>query len=151
MRLSTNDEHADIRNNIIFTTANGWRLAMLDESGVADLRTNWIMDGWVTSHSSFSGTLTDHGDNLTGADPGFTNFAGQDFTPVDGSGCVDAGGPLAAAAVPGHVPVNQYLRNQRGSTRPDDGSRDIGALESGLIFGDGFEAGFSGWWSFILP
>ena len=53
MRLSTNDEHADIRNNILFTTADGSRLAMVDESGVADLRTNWIMDGWVTSHSSY--------------------------------------------------------------------------------------------------
>ena len=151
MRLSTNDEHADIRNNILFTTADGSRLAMVGESGVADLRTNWIMDGWVTSHSSYSGTLTDHGDNLTGTDPGFTDFAGQDFTPVAGGACVDAGGPLDAGVVSLHSPVNEYLRHQRASTRPGVGSRDIGALESGLIFGDGLESGFTGWWSYTLP
>ena len=151
MRLSTNDEHTDIRNNILFTTADGSRLAMVGESGVADLRTNWIVDGWVTSHSTFSGTLTDHLDNITGTDPGFTDFASQDFTPVAGSSCVDSGGPLAAAVVPGYIPINQYLRHQSASTRPDDGSRDIGALESGLIFGDGLESGFTGWWSFALP
>ena len=151
MRLSTNDEHADIRNNIIFTTADGSRLAMVDESGVADLRTNWIVDGWVTSHSMLSGTLTDHGDNLTGTDPGFTDFAGQDFTPVAGGACVDAGGPLDAGVVSLHSPVNHYLRHLRASTRPDDGSRDIGALESGLVFGDGLESGATGWWGSILP
>ena len=151
MRLSTNDEHADIRNNILFTTADGSRLAMVGESGVADLRTNWIMDGWVTSHSSYFGTLTDHGDNLTGTDPGFTDFAGQDFTPVAGSASVDAGGPLDAGVVSLHSPVNQYLRHQRASTRPDDGSRDIGALESGLIFGDDFESGSRSWWTSTLP
>ncbi len=151
MRLSTNDEHADIRNNILFTTADGSRLAMVDESGVVDLRTNWIMDGWVDSHSGLSGTLTDHGNNLTGTDPGFTDFAGQDFTPVPGSACEDAGGPLDAAVVSFHSPVNQYLRHRRASTRPDNGALDIGALESGVIFGDGFESGSSDWWSLVLP
>ncbi len=37
MRLSTNDEHADVRNNILFTTAEGWSFAMVGESGVMDL------------------------------------------------------------------------------------------------------------------
>jgi hypothetical protein len=151
MRLSTNDEHADIRNNILFTTADGSRLAIVDASGVADLRTNWIMDGWVDSHSGLSGTLTDHGDNITGTDPGFTDFAGQDFTPLAASACVDMGGPLDADVVSLHSPVNQYLRHRRASTRPDDGPRDIGALESGLIFGDAFESGSSDWWSLTLP
>ena len=151
MRLSTNDEHADVRNNILYTTAAGSRLAMLCESGVIDLRTNWIMDGWVNSHSTFSGTLTDHGDNVVGTDPGFTDFGGQDFTPLAGSPCEDAGGPLAAQALPAHAAITQYLRHQRASTRPDHGSRDIGALESGLIFGDGLEIGSSGWWSSTLP
>ncbi len=151
MRLSTNDEHADIRNNILYTTADGWRLAMVGESGVAELRTNWIVEDWVTSHSTFTGTLTDSGNNLTGTDPGFTDLASQEFTPLAGSAPVDAAGALAAAAASAHAPINQYMRHQRASSRPDDGSRDIGALESGLIFGDGLESGTTGWWSSSLP
>ena len=151
MRLSTNDEHADIRNNILFTTADGSRLAMVDESGIADLRSNWIMEGWVTCHSDPSGTVTDHGDNLTGSDPGFADFVAQDFTPLPGSACVDAGGTLAAQVLPAHAAVNQYLRHHSASTRPDDGASDIGALESGVIFGDGLESGSTGWWSSTLP
>jgi hypothetical protein len=32
-------------------------------------------------------------------------------------------------------------------TEFDDGSRDLGALEAGLIFGDGLECGSVGGWS----
>lgn len=147
MRLSTNDEHADIRNNILYATGEGWRLAMVGESGVAELRRNWIKHGWVASHSSFGGVLTDHGDNLSGAEPGFVDLAGGDFSPRLDSTCRDAGGELAATVEPDHWPVNQYLSHRRASTRPDDGSRDLGALEAGLIFGDGLECGAVGWWS----
>ncbi len=152
MRLSTNDEHADIRNNILYTTADGWRLAMLGESGVADLRTNWIMDGWVTSHSTFSGTLTDHGDNLAGTDPGFTDFGGQDFTPARRE---PVRGCRRSARCSGRFPRTHRSTSTSATSAPRPApmtaARDIGALESGLIFGDGLESGSSGWWSSTLP
>ena len=37
------------------------------------------------------------------------------------------------------------------SRAPGDGPRDIGALEGGLIYGDAFESGSTGWWSLVLP
>ena len=147
MRLSTNDEYADVRNNVVYTTASGSRLAMLSESGHLDLRSNWLKDGWVTSHSSFSGSIVDHGSNIEGSDPGFYDFASQDFSPVPGSACENAVGPLAAATLPDHDPIHQYLRHQHASNRPDDGVRDIGAFEVGVLFADGFEGGDTGGWS----
>jgi len=147
MRLSTSDEHADVRNNVIYTTATGSYLAMLSESGVMDLRSNWLMDGWVTSHSSFSGSLVDHGTNIEGTDPAFHDFASQDYSPTPGSACEDAGGVLNAAVLPDHQPAAQYSRHQRASDRPDDGAPDLGALVAGLLFADGFEGGNERGWS----
>jgi len=151
MRLSTNDEHADVRNNIIYTTAAGSRLAMLSESGVMDLRTNWLMDGWVYSHSSFSGSIVDHGTNIEGTDPGFHIFSTQDYSLNPGGPCENAGGALSAAVLPGHNPTSQYSRHQRASVRPEDGAPDIGAFKSGLLFADGFEVGGSENWSENQP
>ncbi len=147
MRLSTNDEHADVRNNIVYTTAAGSRLAMLSESGIMDLRTNWLMDGWVNSHSSFSGSIVDHGSNIEGTDPGFHDFANHDFSPTPGSVCEDAGGALDVAVLPTHVPASQYIRHQSASSRIDAQDPDLGALAAGLVFADGFENGDAREWS----
>ena len=43
MRLSTNDEHADVRNNVIYTTAAGWHLALMNTAGVMELEHNWLL------------------------------------------------------------------------------------------------------------
>lgn len=56
-------------------------------------------------------------------------------------------GALAAAAAQDHLPVNQYLRHRCASTRPDDGARDLGVLEAGLLLRDGLESGSLRWWS----
>jgi hypothetical protein len=116
-----------------------------------DLRTNWLMDGWVNSHSSFSGSIVDHGSNIEGTDPGFVDFANQDYSPAPGSACENAGCTLTAAVLPTHQPASQYTRHKRGSVRPDDGAPDLGAFESGLLFADGFESGATFNWSVIQP
>ena len=90
------------------------------------------------------------GGNLAGTDPGFVDAPAQDFTLVPGSTCEDAGGPLAAAVLPDHAPVWQYVPHQRATARPDDGARDLGAFEIGLVFADDFESGSSGAWSSIV-
>jgi len=151
MRLSTNDEHADVRNNLVYTTVAGSYLALLGSAGSMDLRSNWLRDGWVTSHSSFSGTLVDHGTNISGTDPGFRDLAGGDYSPIPGSDSENAGEVLAAGALPDHDPVNQYLRHLRASVRPIAGARDLGALEAGVLFADGFERGNILDWSAAAP
>jgi len=151
MRLSTNDEHADVRNNIIYTTAAGYYLAMLGEAGTMDLRANWLMDGWVTSHSSFSGSIVDHGSNIEATDPEFRDFAAQDYSPSPGGACENAGGVLAAAAIPDHEPIRQYHPDQRASDRTLNGARDLGAFEAGVVFGGGFEVGTTEDWSISVP
>ncbi len=151
MRLSTNDEHADLRNNVVYTTAEGSRLALLGEAGFMELRTNWLMDGWVTSHSSFSGSIVDHGTNIEGTDPGFRDFEGQDYSLSIGSACENAGGPLAPAVIPSHEPDQQYHPHRRASDRPNDGSNDLGAFKAGVVFGNGFETGTTDDWSTSTP
>ncbi len=150
VRLSTDDEHADVRDNILYTTATGSHLAMLNTAGVLDLRDNWIRQDWVVSHSG-GGTVIDHGSNVTGTDPGFADFAGRDFAPAQGSACVDRGGPLHADTIPDHQPVRQYVRHQQTIVRPDDGVLDLGALESGAVFADDFETGNPDAWSHVGP
>jgi hypothetical protein len=147
MRLSTNDENADVRNNIIFTTASGSRLAILSEAGYLDLRSNWLVDGWVTSHSSVTGSIVDYGTNIEDTDPGFHDFGNQDYSPSPRGPCENAGGALSAAVLPDHQPASQYSRHRRASGRPDNGAPDIGAYVAGLLFADGFEAGDTGGWS----
>lgn len=109
--MLSSDEHADLGNNIICTTASGSRLAMLSESGFINLRSNWLKGGWVASHSSSSGSVVDHGSNIEGTDPGFHDFASQDYSPNSGGEYEDVGGSLPAGALPDHAPVSQYSRH----------------------------------------
>jgi hypothetical protein len=151
LRLSTDDEHADVRDNVVYPTADGWRLAVLNEDGVVDLRDNWLPTGWVESHSGSPVSVIDHGSNQTGTEPGFADFAAMDFSPGEGSPLIDAGGPLHPEALTTHQPDWEYLPHQRGTPRPDDGARDVGAFEFGLIFSDGFDGGDSDRWSAAVP
>ncbi len=143
VRLSTNDESADVRNNIIYTTASAGYLALLASSGVMDLGHNWLRTGWVTSHDTFVGTLNDDGTNLEGTEPGFA----EDYALEQGSICVNAGTALHPGVLPDHALTHQYLVHLKSTVRPDDGALDLGAFELGLIFSDGFETGDLGQWS----
>jgi len=151
LRLSTDDEHADVRDNVVFPTAEGWRLAVLNESGLVDLHDNWLPSGWVESHSGSDVDVIDHGTNHVGTDPGFVDFAAMDFSPGPGSPLVDAGGPLHPDVLVDHPLLREYLPHQQGASRPDDGARDIGAFEFGLIFSDGFDGGSTAGWSGTVP
>ncbi len=130
LRLSTNDEHADLRNNAIYTTASAGRLAMLSDHGILDLSHNWLSSGWVDSHDgAFDGTITDDASNLGSSAPGFVDEGGQDFTPAAGSPLLDGAGALATAALPDHAVLREYLKHLASRARADDGAPDLGALE----------------------
>jgi hypothetical protein len=129
MRLSTNDEAADCRNNIIYVTSAGNRLALLNSAGVLNIRNNWTKPDWRDSHGTLTGTITDGGGNITGSDPGFENEGAQDYHLTGGSDCVDAGTGLHADVFPDHDLTSQYVKHQGHAPRPDDIPIDIGAFE----------------------
>src|SRR5690606_31290320 len=126
LRLSTDDESADVRNNVLYVAAQGSRLAMLDASGTLLLGTNWTKPGWVESHSG-GADVVDAGGNRTGADPGFVDAAAQDFRLRAGAGAADAGAALHAEALPEHAVVAQYAKHQAMAARRDAGAPDLGA------------------------
>ena len=110
LRLSTDDESADARNNLLYVAAAGNRLAMLDADGVLALSHNWTKPGWVGSHGGLSGVIDDDGTGVEGTAPGFVDAATQNFHLLETSDAVDAGhrpasgrvaGPRCRLAVPG--------------------------------------------------
>lgn len=130
LRLSTNDETCDARNNVVFTTAGAGNLEMIDNTGTLRLTGNWLRAGWVASfNSGHTGTVVDAGGNLTGTAPGFLDLAAQDFHLTAASPCRNAGVALATE-VAVYPPTLEYLRHQRIWTRSTaDSARDIGAHE----------------------
>jgi len=127
-RLSTNDESCDCRNNVVYVTADGSRLAWLNAAGVLDLRNAWFKTDAVASHAGLTGTINDAGGHVHGTEPGFADFAGQDFRLLATSDCVEAGAALHAGAS-AHPLSRQYVRHQRGEIRPAEGALDLGAFE----------------------
>lgn len=129
MRLSTNDETCDCRNNIVYVTAAGHHLAMLAESGgVLHLCNNWLKSGWVACHGYTPGTIHNHG-NVEGEEPGFMDLGDQLFELLEGSQCIDSGTSLDPEIADLHTAVMEYVKQALSRPRPDDGSIDIGAYE----------------------
>ncbi len=155
LRLSTEDESADVRNNVLYTTADGSRLAMLSTAGALTLRHNWSKPGWRDSHDSFTGTIDDDGSGLTGSDPGFTAEGTQGYRPAVGSPLIDGGTDLHPAAL--SLPLlRHYVRHRSDEPRPVDANLDIGAWEHCptacvTVFTDDFESGNTAAWSAIQP
>ncbi|MBI5545928.1 MAG: polysaccharide-degrading enzyme, partial [Deltaproteobacteria bacterium] len=129
LRLSTNEERADVRNNVLYVAAGGASLAMVDETGVVDLRNNWSKPGWVDCHGALQGTINDLGGAVTGASPGFVDEVAQDYRLASGAACIDRGAALHAAVLPAHALGWQYVPHQSGELRPMSGSLDLGAFE----------------------
>ena len=128
IRLSIDGERCDARNNIIYTTASGSRLAMLNNTGTISLRNNWLKTGWVNSHSPGTETVNDLG-NEEGEEPGFIDFITQNFQLAEGSPCINGGTSLPGKLLPEHLPVMQYIRHCLAEPRPSDATLDIGAYE----------------------
>jgi hypothetical protein len=130
-RLSTNDEHADVRNNVFYVTAAGTTLSLLDSSGRLELSHNWFKPGSVNSFGALTGTIIDDGTAVVGASPGFVNEAAKDFRLAEGSTNVNAGTTQAGAVLPSNDVVSEYVPHAGSAPRTDDGAIDIGAFERG--------------------
>ncbi len=128
-RLSTNDEQCDCRNNIIYITAAGNTLSLLDDTGRLNLTHNWLKSGWVQSFGGTSGSLTNDGSNLSGTAPGFLHEASQDFRLATNSPCIDTGANLHPDVLPANAVLRQYLKHQQGEARRNYQALDLGAYE----------------------
>ena len=129
LRLSTDEESADARNNILYLAAAGNRLAMLDANGALALSHNWTKPGWVASHGTLSGVIDDDGTGVEGTAPGFVGEATQNFHLLETSDAVDAGTALHPDVLPDHEVLSQYREHQTLEARPPDGASDLGAFE----------------------
>ena len=129
LRLSTNDEVCDFRNNIAYVTAAGSTLSLVDSAGVLNLSHNWFKPGYVNTFGTLTGTVNNDGTSVLGSSPGFINEAGQDYNLAPGSGCINAGTFLHVNVLSANNVTRQYLKHQAGQDRPSDGTFDIGAYE----------------------
>ena len=130
MRLSTNEETCDARNNILYVTNTGGNFALLDSSGVLNFHRNWLKPGYASSFSGLTGTINNDGTSITGASPNFTNEAAQDYTLQASSACIDTALPLAPAVLPGGDITRQYVKHQSSEPRTIAGAApDLGAFE----------------------
>ncbi|MFP5257853.1 MAG: right-handed parallel beta-helix repeat-containing protein [Acidobacteriota bacterium] len=127
LRLSTNEETCDCRNNIVWTSAPGTSLALLDQTGVLHLSHNWLKANWTDSHSGLTGAIHDDGGNITGEAPGFVNAATQDFHIAPSSPCINVGTALHPDAYP---VLYQYKKHQSCEPRISNGKPDLGAFEA---------------------
>ena len=78
LRLSTGDETADVRGNILYTINGGAHLALLDDLGHVEMTNNWIRRGWRRSFGSRGGVF-EIAETLEDRDPGFADLAGNDL------------------------------------------------------------------------
>jgi hypothetical protein len=134
LRLSSNDESADVRNNVIWTQDAGNQLELLSEFGALALSRNWIKPGWVDAFGGLAGTIDDDGTSIETSDPFFADAAAQDFRLLAASDAVDAAGALHPDVLPDHAPTRQYLEHQTTEARVTIGAAaDLGAFESCFV------------------
>ena len=141
LRLSTNDETAEVFNNIYYGTAAGNRLALMGGNGTFNYHHNWIKTNYRDSHSTIDGSVNNNGFNLTGTDPGFLNENTQDYGLSLSAPVIDQGDTIPQNLTPTHDITQSYLKHQNAQPRPNDGTPDIGAYEytTDLIFTNGFD------------
>lgn len=129
-RLSTNANHCDARNNIVFVTTAGNGLAMLDSDGVLALSHNWLKPGWVDSFGGLGGVIHDDGTSIESSSPGFKDFTNQEFELAAGSVCINGATPLLPAVLPENNVIDEYVKHQSARPRLTGGaSSDVGAYE----------------------
>jgi hypothetical protein len=130
LRLSSNDEHADVRNNIIYSTLPGDTQSLLDDTGILDISHNWLKPGWIdTFNGTLSGVINDDGTSVLGTAPGFIDESAQKFRLVSGAQVADAGTVLNPAVLPAYNITREYVKHQLSQVRPQDSILDIGAFE----------------------
>ena len=151
VRLSTQDETCHSFNNVIYTTASGNKFAMIEGSGTFNMHHNWLKTGWINCHCSPTGIVVDLGNNLTGADPMFSDFSNQEFRPVRTSPLINQGAQIPDSLTPGFDVLHEYIKHTLHSPRPEVQKMDIGSFEFPQVVCTDTTKFMSGAWSNGLP
>lgn len=123
-RLSSNGEHVDCRNNIIYSMAKERALDVASATGSVDLGNNWFKTGLIRQKNNIRET----GKLLMGEFPGFVDEAKQDYRLTSDSPCLKAAAPLDKIPAE-QISSRQYVPHQTSKARPT--TKDLGAFESG--------------------
>lgn len=129
VRLSSSGQRAELRNNILYATAGGNQLDIVDRDGDVIMSGNWLRPGWNWASGGATGSVSENGAQLTGDLPGFVDGAGLDLRLAETSPCRDAAGPLAAGLPAEHAVAFEFGQMPGGSPRAVDGAADVGAFE----------------------
>lgn len=142
LRLDTNDEHAEVRNNIFYNSpaSSGAPLSefsFMSVNGQATLGVNWVSEGWLSSRSGlpFEGTLSGEENLVVGLDPGFVSNEAGDFELLSQSVCVDKAQPFPISIPAGFTVSYSPLKPNMARVLNGRGF-DLGAFEarkSGMI------------------
>jgi hypothetical protein len=130
-QLDTDDQVADIRNNIFYSTGDT-HLTWGFEKGIIRLGTNWVSSGILPGRKEFTGKiehLSGKEATIFGQDPLFDDLARWNLCLAANSTNRTVGQPLADPVSPGFVPIEQYRPHQGTVARPRRGKGDdLGAL-----------------------
>lgn len=133
LQLETDDESADVRNNVIYRSGTT-HLSWLLEKGTARLGVNWISNGVTTAVDrgptvkvSAKTEMLPEGKTLNGDNPGFVNAAAGDYCLGPSSPARNAAGELAPLLPPGLLPTLQYKKHQHTVPRRAE-RKDLGAF-----------------------
>lgn len=129
LRLSTNEETCDFRNNIVYPNLAGNTIALLDQTGLLLLTHNWFKPGKVSTFGTLDGVINDDGTSVTGSSPGFVDVVNQNYHLAATSTAKNAGAALAPAVLPTNGISMQYSKHQSGEIRTTDAALDMGAYE----------------------
>ena len=129
LRLSTNDETAEVFNNVIYSSAAGTQLALTNGDGTINLHHNWIKEGWKECHCTSTGVLNNLGNNIEGTDPLFEDYNAQDFSLKSNSVLVNNGDVIPSSLLPAHELLFEYEKHQDFKDRSIFETLDIGAYE----------------------
>jgi hypothetical protein len=130
-QLDTDDQVADIRNNIFYSTGDT-RLTWGFEQGIIRLGTNWVNSGILPGRKEFTGKiehLSERDQTIVGTNPALRNPGEQDFCPDPSSKVLSAAGDLSRAIPERYQPNTQYEPHRRSTARRRFGAGDdLGAL-----------------------
>jgi hypothetical protein len=127
LRLSTNEERCEAWNNVIFVTAVGSTLSLLDQSGHLNTEKNLVKPGWVESFNAVSGAVTGVNPPLETDAPSFWDFTAGEFQPAADSPMLGAAVELPEALRQRHPVSRNYVKHQAASVR--ESTQALGALE----------------------